>query len=97
MGRHRYLLGDRAPEVARPYSDRQTKEYAEERGKTTQINALSRLVKQAHTQRHQGQHSMKKRAELGSWGCCPCDQPAFRPARYKLFYLQGYWQPSAHE
>lgn len=54
MGRHRYLLGDRAPEVARPYSDRQTKEDAKEKGETRQINALSRLVKQAHTQRHQG-------------------------------------------
>lgn len=40
--------------MARPYSDRQTKEDAKEKGETTQINALSRLVKQAHTQRHQG-------------------------------------------
>lgn len=36
--------------MARPYSDRQTKEDAEEKGETTQMNALSRLVKQAHTQ-----------------------------------------------
>lgn len=35
-GRYRYLLGDRAPEVARSYSDRQTKEEAEERGETRQ-------------------------------------------------------------
>lgn len=32
-GWHRYLLGDRAPEVARSYSDRQTND-AEERGET---------------------------------------------------------------
>lgn len=42
MGQHGYLLGDRAPEVARSYSDRQTKEDAEERGETTQISAQSR-------------------------------------------------------
>lgn len=40
--------------MARSYSDRQTREDAEERGETTQINALSRLVKQAYTQGHWG-------------------------------------------
>jgi hypothetical protein len=41
-GRHGYLLGDRAPEMACLYSDRQTKEDAEEKGETTQISAMSR-------------------------------------------------------
>lgn len=79
--------------MARSYSDRQTREDAEERGETTQINALSRLVKQAYTQGHWGPHSMRTqlsvRSRSGLQGCCPCGQQQ-NTAGYKLFCLLSF-------